>query len=951
MAEGQQTNGAAEATPTQQQAPAAATATPATQEAASASAPAPSPLPSMSSAPRPAAQQSAAPPPSAHAGSEKSLFPNSLPVRQSLPSIHSFGAASHSPINAGPYGDSRARSAGTESKGATPNRFSASPSPYNTLPSLSNTSSPKLAAPTSTSSQAAPHTSASPRLPGLSKLSPPAPAAATPPASSASPASSSYRNPMSVSSMLSGPSRDRPYGSVNSTAAASGAGASPQPPVLPPAPTALGGARKEDPKHENGKAASPPLNPAIGGFRRPAEGASATPGRDAGAKSSAQGRPAGGDKPGMSPVGGAAAAAGDKDAAGNSKAERSYPPLPSAFARESPYSTWAGSSKKDAGFGARHDSASSKEGSPPAPQGAPKQAGKTFFPSINNSFSRPPTSTPSHRHSNSVPGQPSFPPTFPWTAATIQQQQQQQAQQQQAQQPQQQASSSVRSYPDFYHTNSTDSLRAQDEKRKAEAASASHHSHSSQSTAQQQQHRQGAAQTHQSSKSHVRYPGSDAYPSLAGRAGTTAAPPHISATQDMPSWRTAESGATSTIPAPLNSSTSAHKRRRSEVAGGHRQEGGFADGQAKVVKKPFVPPFSLSDQRKATVRPPLLSVRNEEVLKALALPSSSSTEADADGKAPKRPFLGRVVYDPFVNPATLLDGQLLRANVGGVVEVCISTGWFEPSPYLSISSSTTTDDAPPSLPSTLYEFGDPATYDGSPLSDPNADESDPRIPPSVWELEGVRKRKVWGSDVYTDDSDVLALLLHSGWLRLGRRKLGGKKLVAGEKGAGDQAVKASRAPWKGFGGEGEGEKKQEGVKSLIVKLVVAPRLVRYQGCERMGIKSRSWGNGHDGVSLMVESVDLVDELLRPHGRRWTKRRLGDLVDSLLPKDVAAPPSTIDVVLPKDGSTTLDDEETLSVVDTFVLGPRKEDCSFVRTELSPVLANGAAAAEAMEVDEV
>lgn len=565
----------------------------------------------------------------------------------------------------------------------------------------------------------------------------------------------------------------------------------------------------------------------------------------------------------MSPAGAGGAAGGDKDASGNSaanKAERSYPPLPSAFARESPYSTWAGSSKKDQGFGARHDSASSKEGSPPASQGgAPKQAGKTFFPSINNSFSRPPASTSTRRHSNSVPGGPSFPPTFPWTAATLQQQQQQQAHQQQAQQPQQQqqqqGASSVRSYPDFYHTNSTDSLRAQEEKRKAEAASASHHSHSS--SAQQQQHRQGASQPHQSGKAHVRYPGSDSYSSLGGRAGTSAPTTHVSATQDMPSWRTPESGATSINPVPLNSSTLAHKRRRSEgVQSGLRQEGGFADGKPKVVKTPFVPPFSLTDQRKATVRPPLLSVRNEEVLKALARPFSPSTDTDADAKAPKRPFLGRIVYDPFVNPATLLDGQLLRSNVGGVVEVAISTGWFESSPFLS--TSTSSSDAPPSLPSTLYEFGDPATYDGSPLSDPTADESDPRIPPSVWELEGIRKRKVWGSDVYTDDSDVLALLLHSGWLRLGRRKLAGKRLVAGEKGAGDQAVKASRTPWKGFGGEGEGEKKQEGVKSLIVKLVVAPRLVRYQGCERMGIKSRSWGNGHDGVSLMVESVDLVD---------------------------------------------------------------------------------------------
>ena len=36
-----------------------------------------------------------------------------------------------------------------------------------------------------------------------------------------------------------------------------------------------------------------------------------------------------------------------------------------------------------------------------------------------------------------------------------------------------------------------------------------------------------------------------------------------------------------------------------------------------------------------------------------------------------------------------------------------------------------------------------------------------------------------------------------------------------------------------------------------------PPLIRYQGIERQGIRSRSWGNGHDGVSLRVEKVELL----------------------------------------------------------------------------------------------
>lgn len=231
------------------------------------------------------------------------------------------------------------------------------------------------------------------------------------------------------------------------------------------------------------------------------------------------------------------------------------------------------------------------------------------------------------------------------------------------------------------------------------------------------------------------------------------------------------------------------------------------------------------------VRPPLVRVDNEAVVRALdraVQPVLLAGEKAKSDSAPHKPSpstaspprLGRVIYDPFLNPATLLDGEILRANIGGVLEVAVSAGWLRAGAGFSGVS---------------YDVGDPATFTG--LREGGDDEQDVddddevRIPPNVWELEGFRKRRVWGADVYTDDSDVLAMAVHSGWLRFGTRV---PALVE------DKAAAA--------------EKSNE---TLLVRLRVAPRLVRYQGCERSGLKSRSWGNGHDGVSLMVESVQVV----------------------------------------------------------------------------------------------
>ncbi|EOD34653.1 hypothetical protein EMIHUDRAFT_363397 [Emiliania huxleyi CCMP1516] len=81
------------------------------------------------------------------------------------------------------------------------------------------------------------------------------------------------------------------------------------------------------------------------------------------------------------------------------------------------------------------------------------------------------------------------------------------------------------------------------------------------------------------------------------------------------------------------------------------------------------------------------------------------------------------------------------------------------------------------------------------------------------DCKAVKQRRVWGSDVYTDDSDLVAVLAHTGHFKL--------------KGA------APKSP-------------------LLVSLRVCPAQDAYTGSERSGFASRDWSGAHKGVSFKVE---------------------------------------------------------------------------------------------------
>ena len=216
---------------------------------------------------------------------------------------------------------------------------------------------------------------------------------------------------MSVSAMLSGPPRDHTisvYASQQQggqTAGQPTSATAPQPPTLPPYDA--NAARREDAKlsASGSTPGSSTASPALNAARRPEEAARTGLGSSNGsprvtptATSGTVTPVVGGDK--------------DKEPLTQKLPERSsYPPLPSAFARESPYSTWPQQSTSTPGkddssasaspaaappsYGSRHMPSSTQIDPKPQSSGAPKS---NFFPQMN---AYRPAPTPNR---------------FPWTA-------------------------------------------------------------------------------------------------------------------------------------------------------------------------------------------------------------------------------------------------------------------------------------------------------------------------------------------------------------------------------------------------------------------------------------------------------------------------------------------------------------------------------------------------------
>ncbi|KAF9999812.1 hypothetical protein BGZ65_004880, partial [Modicella reniformis] len=125
----------------------------------------------------------------------------------------------------------------------------------------------------------------------------------------------------------------------------------------------------------------------------------------------------------------------------------------------------------------------------------------------------------------------------------------------------------------------------------------------------------------------------------------------------------------------------------------------------------------------------------------------------------------------------------------------------------------------------------------------------------------VKKRELWGTDIYTDDSDVVAMLIHAGYFIPPINIRGNDQDSIQPDG---QQHNFAAEPIKHICPSYD----------LAVTLRVLPTLIKYQGSIRNRIKSRTWNSKHDGQSLRIESVRKLcpGEALN-RGRSQIKRRM------------------------------------------------------------------------------
>lgn len=132
---------------------------------------------------------------------------------------------------------------------------------------------------------------------------------------------------------------------------------------------------------------------------------------------------------------------------------------------------------------------------------------------------------------------------------------------------------------------------------------------------------------------------------------------------------------------------------------------------------------------------------------------------------------------------------------------------------------------------------------------------------------------LWGTDVYTDDSDVVAACIHAGWI-MGEWTEDVDTTMLSLDNKVDGAKESKKPP------KTTAEVTSEGIistlpksgpmpipanRDLHINIIITSRLVKYAGCTRYGITSREFGGEfgsrhavHDGLSYMIHSIRWVE---------------------------------------------------------------------------------------------
>lgn len=221
------------------------------------------------------------------------------------------------------------------------------------------------------------------------------------------------------------------------------------------------------------------------------------------------------------------------------------------------------------------------------------------------------------------------------------------------------------------------------------------------------------------------------------------------------------------------------------------------------------------------------------------------------------------------------------------------------------------------------------------------------------------RRAVWGTDVYTDDSDVVAACIHGGWIRGEWPDDVDVNLLGLEEGIGAD-VKETKGGRKGRGKEtaeplqksnpdfleaplATGPVQAPEGRDMHVMIQILPKLEKYASTVRFGIKSREWGgklgrdgqrSSHDGLSFMVKSVRFVtngaapQSRLRGQARRDRMRKAMQEVEMSRAFEVRVVPNTgsgiVSLAPKKKAADSGGDKENRTLDDAGNIGGREKE---------------------------
>lgn len=120
---------------------------------------------------------------------------------------------------------------------------------------------------------------------------------------------------------------------------------------------------------------------------------------------------------------------------------------------------------------------------------------------------------------------------------------------------------------------------------------------------------------------------------------------------------------------------------------------------------------------------------------------------------------------------------------------------------------------------------------------------------------------LWGTDVYTDDSDIIAAAVHSGWLKgdYGEHNEALQELCDNESEADGAADDSDEVPLILTEKPSKPIRPPADCPDAHITVLILPPLEAYASTMQHHLQSREWKKTHDGMSFMIHRIEFVDE--------------------------------------------------------------------------------------------